>query len=146
MDPLAFIADYLSEQEDGMKKLITGFLNQAMLQEALQQAEATPYERTDAWKAHRNGYKDRSPNTRYSDLALRKPQFREFPFGTQVFGRYARVEKALMNAILESYLQGVSTRRVQEIVAIWASTSSLRLRFPGWRRNLMIRFRHSSGG
>jgi putative transposase len=117
MDPLAFIADYLSDSENGMKNLITWFLNQAMLQEALQQAGADAYERTDARKAHRNGYKDRSLKTRYGETILRKPQFRELPFETQVFGRYARVEKALVNAIVESYLQGVSTRRVQEIVA-----------------------------
>jgi transposase-like protein len=117
MDPLAFIADYLSDSENGMKNLITWFLNQAMLQEALQQAGADAYERTDARKAHRNGYKDRSLKTRYGETILRKPQFRELPFETQVFGRYARVEKALVNAIVESYLQGVSTRRVQEIVS-----------------------------
>ncbi|CVK32251.1 protein of unknown function [Methanoculleus bourgensis] len=60
MDPLALIEDYLSDQENGMKTLITWFLNQVMLQEALQQAGAAQYERTDARKAHRNGYKDRS--------------------------------------------------------------------------------------
>jgi putative transposase len=86
-------------------------------QEALQQAGAAQYERTDARKAHRNGYKGRSLKTRYGETILRKTQFREFPFETQVFGRYARVEKALVNAIVESYLQGVSTRRIQEIVA-----------------------------
>jgi putative transposase len=88
-----------------------------MLQEALQQTGAASYERTDARKAHRNGYKDRSLKTRYGEMILRKPQFREFPFETQVFGRYVWVEKALVNAIVESYLRGVSTRRVQEIVA-----------------------------
>ena len=41
---------------------------------------------------------------RYGETILRKPQFWEFPFETQVFGRYARVEKALVNAILESCL------------------------------------------
>jgi putative transposase len=117
MDSLAFIEDYLSDQETGMKNLITWFLNPAMLQEALQQVGATPYERTDARKAHRNGYKDRSLKTRYGATILRKPQFQELPFETQVFGRYARVEKALVNAIVESYLQGVSTRKIQEIVA-----------------------------
>ncbi len=116
MDPLALIEDYLSDQENGMKNLITGFLNQVMLAEALQQAGAAQYKRTDARKAHRNGYKERSLKTRYGGTTLRKPQFREFPFETQVFGRYARVEKALVNAVVESYLQGVSTRRVQEIV------------------------------
>ena len=66
---------------------------------------------------HRNGYKDRSLKTRYGETILRKPQFRELPFEVQVFGWYARVEDALVNAIVESYLQGVSTRRIQEIVA-----------------------------
>ena len=89
-----------------MKTLITWFLNQVMLQEALQQAGAVHYERTDTRKAHRNGYKDRILKTRYGETVLRKPQFREFPFETQVFGRYARVEKAPVNAIVESYLQG----------------------------------------
>ena len=35
MEPGAFIADYLSDHESGMKTLIAWFLNQAMLQEAL---------------------------------------------------------------------------------------------------------------
>ncbi len=117
MEVLALIADYLSDQEEGMKNLITCFLNQVMLIEVLQQAGAAQYERTDVRKAYRNGYKDRSLKTQYGELTLRKPQFREFPFETQVFGRYSRVEKAFMNAVAESYLQGVSTRRVQEIVA-----------------------------
>ena len=88
-----------------------------MLQEALQRAGADSYERTDTRKAHRNGYKDRALKTQYGETILRKPQFRELPFETQVFGRHVRVEKALVNAIVESYLQGVSTRKLQEIVA-----------------------------
>ena len=101
MDPLALIEDYLSDNENGMKTLITWFLNQVMLAEALQQAGAAQYERTDARKAHRNGYKDRSLKTRYGETVLRKPQFREFPFETQVFGRYARVEKDLDDTVRE---------------------------------------------
>ena len=48
MDILAFIEDYLIDQEDGMKNLITGFLNQVMLADALHQAGAAQYERSDA--------------------------------------------------------------------------------------------------
>jgi len=44
MEVLALIADYLSDQEEGMKNLITCFLNQVMLIEALQQAGAAQYE------------------------------------------------------------------------------------------------------
>jgi len=39
-------------------------------------------------------------------LELLKPQLREFPFQAQVFESYSRVEKALQNAVVESYIQG----------------------------------------
>ena len=100
-----------------MRSLITWFLNLVMQLEAVQQAGAEAYERTDARTCHRNGSKDRSLVTRFGEISLKKPQFREKPFETQVFGKYARVEKALVNAIAESYLQGVSTRKVQTIIA-----------------------------
>jgi transposase-like protein len=117
MIPLSFIEDYLSDKDEGMRILITWFLNKVMQIEAHQQVGANPYERTATRNCHRNGSRSRSLTTRYGDVTLTKPQFREKPFETQIFGRYARVEKALVNAIAESYLQGVSTRKVQEIVA-----------------------------
>jgi transposase-like protein len=117
MIPNEFLEDYLYDQEDGLKKLLTWFLNLVMQLEAMEQINAEPYERVESRKAHRNGYKDRSLKTRVGELRLKKPQFREIPFETKVFDRYSRVEKALINAIAESYLQGVSTRRVQDIVS-----------------------------
>ena len=88
-----------------------------MQNEALEQLGAERYQRTPTRKAHRNGYKGRSLKTRVGEITLQKPQFREFSFETKVFERYSRVEKALINAIIESYLQGVSTRKVQDIVS-----------------------------
>lgn len=117
MIPLSIIEEYLSDQSDGMRGLITWFLNQVLLLEALQQAGADRRERTATRTSYRNGSPDRSLKTRYGDLILTKPQFREKPFETQVFGRYARVEKAPVNAIAESYLQGVSTRKVSAIIS-----------------------------
>ena len=117
MVPEDVIRHYLIDNKQGMIQLLTGFLNQVMQTEAEEQAGAARYERTDGRKAHRNGYKDRSLKTRVGELTLQKPQFREFPFETQVFERYTRVEKALENAIIESYLQGVSTRKIREIVS-----------------------------
>ena len=49
-------------------------------------------------------------------LELLKPQFREFSFETQVFDKYSRVEKAILTAVAESYLQGVSTRRMRKVI------------------------------
>jgi putative transposase len=46
-----------------------------------------------------------------------QPQLREMPFETKVFERYSQTEKALVNAIIESYLQGVSTRNAKKVIS-----------------------------
>jgi len=117
MIPIQLLEDYLVDQKEGLRQLLTWFLNLVMQLEAMQQAGAEPYQRTGSRRAHRNGYKERSLKTRAGGLILKKPQFREYPFETKVFDRYSRVEKALINAVIESYLQGVSTRRVKDIVS-----------------------------
>jgi len=117
MIPLELLKDYLIDQEDGLKKLLTWFLNLVMQLESAEQIEAEPYQRIESRKAHRNGYKERSLKTRVGELQLKKPQFREISFKTKVFDRYSRVEKSLINAIIESYLQGVSTRKVKDIIS-----------------------------
>lgn len=117
MIPKDLLEDYFIDQEDGLKKLLTWFLNLVMQFEAMEQIDAEPYQRVGSRKAYRNGYKERSLKTRVGELTLKKPQFRKIPFQTKVFDRYSRVERALINAVIESYLQGVSTRRVQDIVS-----------------------------
>jgi putative transposase len=83
----SLIKDYLADQEDGIRQLITWFLNLVMEEEALLQSGAQRYERTYSRKASRNGYKPRTLLTKYGKLELLKPQFREFPFETQLFQR-----------------------------------------------------------
>jgi transposase-like protein len=90
-----------------MQEHITWFLNDEMNEEVAQQAGGPRYARSRSRRAHRNGYRSRSLKTRFGDLSLEKPQLREIPFETKVFERYSRTEKALVNAIIESYLQGV---------------------------------------
>jgi putative transposase len=61
---------------------------------------------------------------------LRVPQDRQGRFRTEVFERYQRSEKALVSALAEMYIQGVSTRKVKEITKqlcgheFWAATIS----------------------
>jgi len=117
MIPTELLQDYLIDQETGLKELLTWFLNLVMQLEALQQTGAEPYQRIDGRKAHRNGYKKRSLKTRVGEITLNKPQLRETSFETKVFDRYSRIEKALINAVVESYIQGVSTRKIQDIVS-----------------------------
>jgi putative transposase len=116
MEPYELLVNYLVDPNSGLKLLLTDFLNLVMKHEAYEQSGAIPYERSDNRKAHRNGSRKRSLKTRFGELTLDKPQLREIPFETKVFERYSRVEQALLMAIAESYIQGVSTRRMEEIV------------------------------
>jgi len=117
MDLRDIILNYLTDNEKGMQQLITWFLNDVMNEEVAQQAGVPRYARSSTRRAHRNGYRPRSLKTRFGELSLRKPQLREIPFETKVFERYSRTEKALVNAIIESYLQGVSTRNVEKVIS-----------------------------
>src|SRR6266851_5821196 len=80
--------------------------------EALQ---AEKGERTDRRLGHRSGYYDRKLVTRIGVLELRVPQDRAGRFSTALFERYQRSEKALVAALAEIYVQGVSTRKVKAI-------------------------------
>ena len=87
-----------------------------MEEEARIQVSSLPYERSEERKGYRNGSRSRKLKTTEGELELKKPQIREFPFETKVFERYSRVEKAPDSVILESYIQGVSTRNVMNVV------------------------------
>ena len=107
--------DYLIDPKEGMRKLTTGYLNEVMQVEAEKQIQARPYERTCKRRAHRNGTRPRSLKTIHGEIELDKPQIREFPFKTKVFERYSRVEESVRVAVAESYLEGVSTRKVEKV-------------------------------
>jgi len=79
MIPIEFLEDYLIDQEDGLKKLLTWFLNLVMQLEAMEQIDAEPYQRVDSRKAHRNGYKERSLKTRVGELKLKNRNFVKYP-------------------------------------------------------------------
>jgi transposase-like protein len=110
------ISSFLKDSKDGKKRLVEWFLNSVMEEEARIQVSSLPYERTEERKGYRNGSRTRRLKTVDGELELKKPQIREFPFETKVFDRYSRVEKALDSVILESYIQGVSTRNVMNVV------------------------------
>jgi putative transposase len=107
--------DYLIDRKEGMRKLTASFLNEVMLHEAEEQIQARPYERTGKRKAHRNGTRPRLLKTIHGEIELDKPQIREFPFKTKVFERFSRVEESVRVAVAESYLEGVSTRKVEKV-------------------------------
>ena len=116
MDISDFAADYLVDKKEGLRHMTASLLNEVMQLEALRQIEAQPYERNGKRRAHRNGTRNRNLKTIHGEVTLKKPQFREFPFRTEVFARYSRVEASVRVAVAESFLQGVSTRRVEKVI------------------------------
>ena len=119
MEILDLIRNYITANGsvEALKAVIESFLNAVMEEEAKQQCGSEYYERSDSRKNYRNGTRERKLKTPNGTLTLQKPQLRDIPFHTTIFQNYSRVDESLKNAVLESYINGVSTRNVQEVVS-----------------------------
>jgi putative transposase len=105
----------LSEGQDVMRVLVQEVVQQVLEAEMDEALQAGKGERTESRQGYRSGYYPRTLLTRVGRLELRVPQDRQGRFSTQVFERYQRSEKALVLALAEMYVQGVSTRKVKAI-------------------------------
>jgi putative transposase len=115
--------EVLLDEPDFLREIVERVLQEVLEAEMTEHIGAAPYERTDARKGHRNGHKPRMLRTRVSTLNLLVPQDREGTFSTRLFSRYQRNEKALCLALMEMYVEGVSTRKVKEVTEALCGTS-----------------------
>jgi len=99
------------------------------LYQALIDAELTafigagPHERTETRTAQRNGTRPRTLSTTAGDLELRLPKLRTGSFFPSLLERRRRIDQALFAVVMEAYLHGVSTRKVDDLVkALGADT------------------------
>ena len=92
-------------------------LVEAALEEELSRhLGAGPYERSDERRGWRNGSKPRTMKTGIGDLRFAMPQCRDGGFRTSLFDRYQRSDRALVAAIQEMVVKGVSTREVSAVL------------------------------
>jgi putative transposase len=77
---------------------------------------AAPGERTDTHTNLRNGHRPRLLSTTAGDLELRIPKLRAGSFFPSLLERRRRVDQALFAVVMEAYLHGVSTRKVDDLV------------------------------
>ena len=101
--------DFLREAVRVMSTLL-------MEMEVKQQIGADRYERTENRTTHRNGYRDRDWQTRVGDVPLKIPKLREGSYFPSLLEPRRQAEQALFSVIQQAYIQGVSTRRVDELV------------------------------
>lgn len=113
----------LFENDDGIARLLEEVLNQILDAQTTDHLKAMPYERSEERQGYRNGYRSRELKTRVGSLELRIPRVRDGSFSTELFGRYQRSEQALVLALMEMVVNGVSTRKVQNITEELCGTS-----------------------
>ena len=112
---LSEVKRILQQNKDFLKELVQELLQETLEAEMNEALQAYKGERTNNRLGYRSGYYQRSLITRVGKLELRVPQDRLGRFSTEVFERYQRSEKALVSALAEMYIQGVSTRKVKMI-------------------------------
>ena len=105
----------LLTSDEGLKGLIEVVANQVLDAQMTEHLSASSYERSSERKGYRNGYRSRQLYTRVGKLVLRVPQSRDGEFSTELFSRFQRSEQALVLAMMEMVLQGVSTRKVERV-------------------------------
>jgi len=104
---------------DGFAQAFQILINEAMKAERADALRAQPYERTDARRGYANGFKPKTVATRIGKIPLRVPQVRgDVAFYPSALERGARSERALKLAVAEMYVQGVSTRKVTEVMKV----------------------------
>ncbi|NWG76261.1 MAG: IS256 family transposase [Rubrivivax sp.] len=109
------LQEIFSEEKDALQELLRSMVQEVLEQEMTELLGAEKGERSAGRVGYRSGYYPRSLITRVGKLELRVPQDRQGHFSTQLFERYQRSEKALVSALAEMYVQGVSTRKVKAI-------------------------------
>src|SRR6476619_5027520 len=105
----------LVKEGDYLRTLVEQVVQQVLEAEMDETLGAEKGERTGNRRGYRSGHYSRTLITRVGKLELRVPQDRQGHFRTELFERYQRSEKALVGALAEMYVQGVSTRKVKAI-------------------------------
>ena len=91
--------------------------------QALIEAEATarigaaPHERSESRTAQRNGHRARLLSTAAGDVELKIPKLRTGSFFPSLLERRRRIDRALFAVVMEAWVHGVSTRKVDDLVA-----------------------------
>lgn len=126
----------IANQPELIRSLLEGLLNEVISTEFERFIQASPYERSESRSDQRNGSYQRGFRTRYGSLALEVPRSRNGGFQSQVFEKWQRTEQAFQQVLCEMVVQGVSTRKVQEIVASLTDTEISHETVSAWAKQL----------
>ncbi len=109
------LAELMKEDKDLLREMVQSVMQEVLEAEMQEHLGAGRYERASGRQGYRSGSYTRSLVTRVGKIELRVPQDREGRFSTELFERYQRSEMALVLAMMQMYVKGVSTRKVKAI-------------------------------
>ena len=117
MDITSFVGKLLKEDDVDLLREGVRVLAQAVMEtEVSGQIGAAPYERSSGRTAYRNGYRTRTWDTRVGTIELRIPKVSAGAYFPSLLEPRRRAEKALHAVVVEAYVKGVSTRKVDDLV------------------------------
>lgn len=117
MDVTSFVGKLLEEDDVDLLREGVRVLAQALMEtEVSGQIGAAPYERSSSRTAYRNGYRIRTWDTRVGTIELRIPKVTAGTYFPSLLEPRRRAERALQAVIVEAYVKGISTRKVDDLV------------------------------
>ena len=113
------------ELRELVRQTVEDTLNGLLEEEADDLVGAGRYERTAGREAYRAGHYDRSLVTTSGEVTVHMPKLKGMRFTTAIIERYRRRETSVEEAMIEMYLAGVSTRRIEDVAeALWGASVS----------------------
>ena len=107
---------------DAFREILQTGLNRILQAESSEQLKAEKYERTEERTDSRNGSRERELQTRLGRITLNVPRHRNQPFKTLIFENYSRSERALITTMAEMVVEGVSTRKISNVMETLCDT------------------------
>ncbi len=114
-----------------MRRLLGGMLQGVVDAEAAAHIGAQLHERTDARMTRRNGTRDKLVATGVGDLTVKIPKLRSGSFFPALLAPRRRIDVALHAVVMQAYVEGVSTRRVDDLVIAMGAPGSARAKSAG---------------
>lgn len=120
-EPTIALLDYLSKfgftlEDDLLRAGLQAFIQALIEAEVAKRIGAERYERTAERMTQRNGYRNRALETRVGELSLAVPKLREGSYFPSFLEPRRMAEKALLAVVQSAYVEGVSTRKVDQVL------------------------------
>jgi putative transposase len=117
MDLTSFVGKLLEQDDvDALREGVRILAQAVMETEVSSQIGALPYERSSERSAYRNGYRSRTWDTRVGTIELKIPKLTRGSYFPSLLEPRRRAERALHAVVVEAYVKGVSTRKVDDLV------------------------------